>query len=342
MSHSRNPSSVPDISVIVPVVERHGDLKRLHSEYAAELETLGKRAEFIFVVDRRQEHTIPDLRELQQESTHQVTLIILGGAFGEAAALALGLEQARAEIILTSAAYLQVDPKGLGAALRRLEKGADLVVARRYPRTDSLVNRMQSRIFHWIVGLMTGSRFGDISCGFRVMKKSFAHSLTIYGGLHRFIPILALRHGYIVSEIELPQRPEDAQTRYYGLAVYTKRLLDVLTVFFLVKFTYRPLRFFGVLGLTLSGAGICITGYLGIYRLLGMGAIADRPLLLFGVLLAVLGVQILSLGLIGEIIIFTHTKQVEHYRVSEIIHQRPIPQSQGHRESLPETRQAGP
>ena len=320
MSLRRN-RRVPEISIIVPVVERHGDLKRLHDEYAAEVDRLGKRAEFIFVVDRRQEHTIPDLRELQQRANHEVSLIILGGAFGEAAALSLGFEHARAEIVVTSAAYLQVDPKGLGAAIRELEQGADLVVARRYPRTDSLVNQLQSRIFHWIVGLLTGSRFGDISCGFRVMKRTFANSLTIYGGLHRFIPILALRHGYVVRELKLPQRPEDTQTRYYGLAVYVKRLLDVLTVFFLVKFTYRPLRFFGVLGLALSAIGIGTTAYLAIYRILQLGPIADRPLLLFGVLLAVLGVQILSLGLIGEIIVFTHTKQIEHYRITEIIHQ---------------------
>lgn len=309
----------PQISIIIPVVERHGDLGRLYEEYAAQVDKIGKQAEFIFVVDQSQEHTVPVLRDLQQRARHETVLVLMGGSFGEAAALRLGLDQARAEIIVTSAAYLQVDPRGLEAAIEQLEQGADLIVARRFPRTDSLINRAQSRVFHWIVGLMTGSRFGDISCGFRVMRRSLARDLTVYGSLHRFIPILARRYGYDVRELKLPQRPEDTQTRYYGFAVYVRRLLDVLTVFFLIKFTYRPLRFFGVLGVLLATAGGGITGYLVIYRILRLGPIAERPLLLFGVLLAVLGIQILALGLIGEIIVFTHTKQIEHYRISEII-----------------------
>jgi glycosyltransferase involved in cell wall biosynthesis len=311
----------PDISIIIPVVERHGDLGRLYDEYAAQVESLGKRAEFIFVVDKRQEHTLPDLRAVQARAGQEVILVVLGAAFGEAAGLRVGLDQARAEIIVTAAAYLQVDPAGLAEAVGRLQAGADLVVARRHPRKDSLINRLQTRVFHWVVGLMTGSSFGDISCGFRAMRRSLAQELTVYGGLHRFIPILARRHGYAVDELKLAHRPEDTETRFYGLGVYVRRLLDVLTVFFLIKFTYRPLRFFGILGVLLATIGGSAVVYLAIYRILGLGPIADRPLLLFAVLLFVLGVQILALGLIGEIIVFTHTKQIEHYRVAEIIRQ---------------------
>ncbi len=315
-------SSSPDVSVVIPVVERHSDLERLFSEYASELETLGKSAEYIFVVDYREREVIPTLRELQQRTDREVTLVLLGGTFGESSALTVGLERARGAVIVTIAAYFQVEPRGVRDAFAAIDGGADMVIGRRHPRVDSLFNRLQSALFHGIVNWMTGSRFKDISSGFRVMKRRVADELHVYGGMHRFIPILAANQGFKVEELAIPQRREDAPTRYYGVAVYLKRTLDVLTIFFLMKFTRRPLRFFGLIGLGVSAVGGAITLYLGIYRILGMGAIAGRPLLLLGVLLIVLGIQTLSLGLIGEIIIFTHARSIRDYQVAEVIEKR--------------------
>lgn len=317
-------SPPPDLSFVIPVVERHGDLRKLFAELRDEVARLGRSAEFLFVIDHRQRQTIPLLRELQQEAREQVVLLLLRGSFGESAALTIGLKHARAGLIVTLASYFQVEPRGLGAALARIEEeGVDLVVGRRHPRTDSAFNRLQSRIFHRIVGALTGTRFGDISCGFRVLRRPVARELELYGGLHRFFPILAEKVGFRVEEIALPQRAEDQPTRYYGLAVYVKRMLDILTVFFLMNFTRRPLRFFGLVGLLLSVPGVLITLYLAAYRLLGLGAIANRPLLLLGVLMIVLGIQTLSLGLIGEIIIFTHARRLREYRIGEILQGRP-------------------
>lgn len=312
-------SPVPDFSVIIPVVERYGDLRKLFSEYAGEFRRLEKQAEFIFVVDDRQRHALPVLREIQDAAEEEVFLVLLAGQFGESAALTVGLNQARADTVVTLASYFQVDPGGLSDALERLQAGADLVVGCRFPRRDSLFNRLQSKVFHWIVGTMTSSHFKDLSSGFRILRRGVAEDLNVYGGLHRFIPIIAARSGFRVEEIDLRQRSEDLKTRYYGIAVYLKRILDIATVLFLLRFTRRPLRFFGSVGLVLSGLGAVIVGYLGVYRLLGFGAIADRPLLLLGVLLIVLGVQILSLGLIGEIIIFTHAGSIKEYRIVEVI-----------------------
>lgn len=315
----RTPRSEPEVSVVIPVVERHGDLEQLFTEVAHELARLGRSAEFLFVVDRRQREVVPALRDLQRRTGEEVTLVLLGGEFGESASLTVGFERARGEVVVTLASYFQVEPRGLEEAFRRLDGGADLVVARRFPRLDSRFNRLQSRLFHWVVNTMTGTRFHDISVGFRVMKRAVAREITVYGGLHRFLPILALNRGFRVEEIDVAQREEDRPMRYYGGAVYLKRMLDILTVFFLMKFTRRPLRFFGLLGLGLSTAGVAITAYLGVYRLLGLGPIAHRPLLLLGVLLVVLGIQTLSLGLIGEIIIFTHARKIRDYQIAEIL-----------------------
>jgi glycosyltransferase involved in cell wall biosynthesis len=309
----------PEVSVVVPVVERHGDLEQLHGEFAAELERLGRTAEFIFVVDDQLRDVVPALRELQERSRREVSIVLLGGPFGESAALTTGFAKARGERIVTLASYFQVEPAGLGPALEALDDGVDLVVGRRHPRIDAPFNRLQSRLFNGIVQHLTGTGFHDVSCGFRVMKRRVARELNVYGGLHRFIPLLALQRGFAVREIAVPQRREDCPTRYYGTPTYLGRLLDILNIFFLTKFTRTPLRFFGLLGAGLFSAGVLIDLVAVLEKVFLETGISDRAVLLLGVLLMVLGVQTLSLGLIGEIIIFTHARNVRDYKVAEVI-----------------------
>jgi len=311
-------SHAPDVSVIVPIVERYGNLQQLYHEFAAELARLGQSSEFIFVVDDSQRAALPVLRELQKEG-ERISILQLNGSFGESAALMLGFERARGEKIMTLAAYFQVEPRGIGPALAALDEGADLVAGRRFPRIDSFFNRVQSRLFHWFVRRMTSTDFHDISCGLKVMRRRVARELHLYGGLHRFVPVLAMNRGFTVREIDLPQRSEDRQTRFHGAGAYLGRLLDILTIFFLVKFTRTPLRFFGLLGLFLFVSGFAIDLVVATQKIVWNQEIADRPMLLLGVLLMVLGVQTLSLGLLGEMIIFTHARNVRDYRVAEVI-----------------------
>ncbi len=309
----------PDLSVVVPVVERYGDLRQLTAEFSAEIARLALRAEWIFVVDEAQRGALPELREIQRTSEQEIVIVLLGGAFGESAALTVGLEKARGQRIITLASYFQVEPRGLGAAFAALDGGADMVVGRRYPRTDSAFNRLQSRLFHWILRGVTSTGFNDISCGFKVMKRQVARELNIYGGLHRFIPVLALNRGFTVHEVPLAQRSEDRGTRFHGTGVYLGRLLDLLTVFFLVKFTRTPLRFFGLLGTALFSVGFLVDLIIAIQKVFFHTGLSERAVLLLGVLLMVLGVQTLSLGLLGEIVIFTHARNVREYQVAEVI-----------------------
>lgn len=329
----RTPPTRParlEVSILVPVVERVGDLAALHAELVDALAASGRRGEILYVIDDRQRHTLPTLERLPAGGP-PVVLLRLGGSFGESAALAVGLREARGERIVTFPSYFQVDTHALGAALDQLDAGADLVIGRRFPRTDSWFNRLQSRLFHLLVRAFTGARFADISCGFRAMRRQVARELQVYGGLHRFIPVLARQRGFAVHELPVRQRPEDRATRYYGVALYVKRVLDLMTVFFLLEFTRRPLRFFGPIGLLLGGAGVAIDLWLVAQRIFGDGGLAERPLLLLGVLLVVLGMQMLSLGLLGEVIIFTHARRVRDYHVAEVIRQplgrapRPLP-----------------
>jgi hypothetical protein len=150
------------------------------------------------------------------------------------------------------------------------------------------------------------------------MRRQVVDEVPLYGDMHRFFPLLAYQRGFKVVELPVRQSPRDRRRRPYRPAAYLRRLLDVLTVFFLFKFTRKPLRFFGLVGSTLFIAGAIVVGYLGLYRLLDFGGIAGRPLLILGVLFMMLGAQLFSIGLLGELLIFTHAHD-QDYQVKEIL-----------------------
>jgi hypothetical protein len=209
-----------------------------------------------------------------------------------------------------------VQAGGVGGLLDALQGGADMAVASRFPRVDGWLNRLQSRAFHRMIGGLTDRRFHDIACGVRLIRRPVAEALPLYGDLHRFLPALALREGYRVVEVPVPQHPSDARTRVYRPGVYLRRLLDVAAFFFLAKFTEKPLRFFGLVGSVFFGLGAVTSLVLLVERLAGQ-RIADRPLLLLAVLLIALGVQLMGLGLVGEIIVHLRSPHRRAYRVRE-------------------------
>jgi glycosyltransferase involved in cell wall biosynthesis len=302
------------VSVIVPVVERADDLVTLYRSFAEELDRRGEEHEFLFVFDGGFTPP-PELVALSRER-ESVRLLSFARTFGETAALRLGIERSRGDVILTLPAYFQVQAGGVGGLLDALQDGADMVVASRSPRVDSWLNRAQSRVFHRLIAGLTDRKFHDIACGVRLIRRPVAEALPLYGDLHRFLPALALREGYRVAEVPVPQHPSDARTRVYGPGVYLRRLLDIAAFFFLAKFTEKPLRFFGLVGSVFFGLGAVTSLVLLVERLAGQ-RIADRPLLLLAVLLIALGVQLMGLGLVGEIIVHLRSPHRRAYRVRE-------------------------
>jgi glycosyltransferase involved in cell wall biosynthesis len=302
------------VSVVVPVVERADDLQALYRAFAAELDARGEAHEFLFVFDGGFTPS-PELAALSHEN-ESVRVLRFARTFGETAALRLGIERSRGDLILTLPAYFQVKPEGLRAILDAMDAGSDMVVASRSPRHDSWLNRTQSAAFHLLISGVTDRRFHDIACGVRLMRRGVAEALPLYGDLHRFIPALAQREGYRVDEVAVPQHPNDVRTRVYSPGVYVRRLLDIAAFFFLAKFTEKPLRFFGLVGSVFFAAGAAISVVLLIDRLGGAG-IANRPLLLLAVLLLALGVQLMGLGLVGEIIVHLRAPHRRAYRVRE-------------------------
>jgi len=309
---------IPEVSVVVPIIERHDDLKVLYGLYRDELVRLRKGFEFIFVLVGDFEVASRDLSELMKDDA-RVRVIRLPRRLGESAALMEGFRHARGNVLLTLASYIQVDPEDLEKVFAAYEAGNDLVITRRYPRKDPAVNRIQSAVYHFLVGKLTGAPFKDITSGMRLVNKEIVSKLVLYGDLHRFIPIFAMLRGIKTEEVRVSQREEDLQVRIVEPGIYLRRILDLITLFFLVKFTRKPLRFFGLVGFALFLPGLLVTVYLTVLRLMGEAELASRPLLLLGILLMVFGVQCLSIGLVGELIVFSHAREMKDYEIEEII-----------------------
>jgi glycosyltransferase involved in cell wall biosynthesis len=306
-----------DVAVIVPVSERYDAVHEVYDAYKEALQSSGYKYEFIYVLDGPFSEVLDGLKKLQDRG-EPLRVVKLARWFGEATALTAGFENSRGDVILTLPAYHQVEPAGIPQLIKELER-CDMVLARRFPRADSRFNRIQTALFNWVFRTVTGSLFRDLGCGVRAFKRQVTTEIPVYGDQHRFLPLLAARQGFKVRELDLPQSSKDRPWRVYRLGVYPRRMLDLLTVFFLVKFTKKPLRFFGLIGVGIFGLGTLAVGYLVVERLFFDVALANRPALLLSSLLIVLGAQIFALGLIGELIIFTHAKDMKEYTIDKTV-----------------------
>ena len=302
------------VTVCVLVTERPDDLTALYHEYAAPLQASGRSYGFLFVAEPWNRPLTEPLRDLALRG-EPVRVVHAGQAVGEAALLRLAVAQCTTPIIVTIPAYRRVAASAIISLLTRLEEGADLVVARRWPRNDSWINRIQNFVFHQLLARLVGGHFHDVACGVQAVRRSVLEELPLYGDFFRFVPILAHREGYRVVEIAAPQHEADRRARAYSPGVYLRRLIDLLGLFFLLRFREKPLRFFGLFGSLLAAAGSAILLVLLVQRIGGQG-IADRPLLLLGVLFVVLGVQAVALGLVGEISVHLHASRKPRYRVT--------------------------
>ncbi|MEE8488226.1 MAG: hypothetical protein V3S56_08655 [Gemmatimonadota bacterium] len=308
-------SDSPDVTVIIPVTERPVPLKDLYLEYSSALADSNRSFEFLFAIEPWHHGMLDSLRDLIDQGA-PIRVIEAGHTVGESILLKLAAASARGRILLVMPAYHRVVSQAIPEIVAAVENGADLANGRRWPRHDSWVNRIQTRILHSAVTGMSRSRLRDVGSGVRAMRPEVLREMPLYGDLFRFLPVIALREGYSVVEIDAEQHPGDTTLRVYSPGLYLRRAIDMFGLFFLSRFTYKPLRFFGLIGSVLSGVGALILFVMFIQRLGGQG-LADRPLLLLGVLIFTLGVQAIALGLIGEIIVHFNAGRRRPYRVRE-------------------------
>lgn len=306
-----------DLSAIIPVGGRHGDLAALYREYRSSLAGLGRNAEIIFVLDGPRPKAAEQIEQLLRAG-EKLTVIELTRQFGEATALMAGFQRASAHVIVTLPAYYQVEASEIGKLVRALD-GADMAIGHRWPRAGGRLETARRNLFHGVLGKVTGQRYRDLGCSVRAFDRRVLEEISLYGDQHRFLPVLANRQGFRVVEIDVRQSPRDRFEGTYKPREYVRRALDIFSVFFLVRFTKRPLRFFGMIGAITFGLGALITAWLVIDRLFLGHPLGDRPALLLSSLLVVLGLQLFALGLLGELIIFTHAREMKDYKVDRII-----------------------
>jgi len=307
-----------DVSVIVPVQSSDAEVRDVVEALGSELQRQGRKWEVVFVFDGVAGEAWDEVLELRAAYGRRVRSISFKNPFGESVCLSAALERARGRYIVTSPQYVQVDPVELRSMLSALDGGADFVTPWRHPRVDPWLNRLQSAAFNLVIRSIIRMHFHDLNCYFRAIRREVLDDVAVYGEMYRFLPVIAYRQGYRVVEVRVRHLKEWGRTGFFGLGIYTRRFLDILAVMFLTKFTLKPLRFFGTIGgaFGLAGAVICL--WLTGQKLFLGEPLSGKPLLLLGVMLIVLGVQVLGFGLVGEIIIFSQARNLKEYRVERV------------------------
>ena len=295
------------LSVVVPVYNEERSVELLFDEIRAALEPLEQEWEVVFVDDGSTDASFSALTRLHSRAA-TVRVVRLRRNFGKAAALSAGFGQSTGDVIVTIDADGQDDPAEIPRLLAKLDEGYDLVSGWKTKRQDPWRRRVLSRIFNRVTGWISGVRLHDMNCGLKAYRADVVRGLALYGELHRFLPVLAHERGFRITELAVNHRPREHGRSRYGLERYLRGFFDLITVTFMGRYRHRPLHLFGGLGLALGGIGFLICVYLTVLWFAGH-AIGHRPLLTLGVLLVVVGMQFLSLGLIGEMITTHHEER---------------------------------
>lgn len=305
------------VSAIVTGHNFGDSIREVYASLVAGLNKIEKNIEIVFVDDGSTDNTWELLRTIT-ENDSRVKSIRLRSTSGEAAAFDAGLEHSSGENIIFITTRKRLKLEAIQSFINKLDGGFDLVMGWRYPRSDSKLNQIISKIFNWMVKIFYHLNLHDINSGIFVARRAIFDEVTLYGDMNIFLPIIAATKGFKVTEAKIEQL-HGRFPRSKFVTEYIQRVLDLITVIFLMKYSKKPLHFLGFLGLIFTIAGAAMNIYLFVYRILKIGGIAGRPLLLLGALLMVIGIQMISIGLIGEIIIFTHARNLKEYSIEIII-----------------------
>jgi glycosyltransferase involved in cell wall biosynthesis len=305
-----------ELSFVVPFFDERESLEILHGEIVQNCAALGKSFEIIFVDDGSRDGGDAVVRGLIERDP-RVSLICFRRNFGKSAALSAGFGAARGQVVFSMDADLQDNPAEIGNFLAALAEGADVVSGWKQVRNDPLDKTLPSRLFNGAVNKAFGLELNDHNCGFKGYRREALEELNLYGELHRFVPALLHARGYRIGQIPVQHRARQFGKSKFGAKRLVKGALDLLTVWLNTRYGARPLHLFGGGGLVLSALGIAILGYLSLLWLFGMGPIGNRPLLMFGMLLVLFGGQMITVGLLGELILRRTIGEGDKYSIRE-------------------------
>jgi len=295
------------LSVVIPVRNEAASLEELHRELTETLQRFGHSYEIIVVDDGSTDRSFEILARLQSLDP-RLRIIRFRRNFGQTAAFSAGFAYARGRLIVTSDGDLQNDPRDIPAMVRKLEdEQLDIVCGWRKERKDAFLSRLvPSMIANRLISWATGVQLHDYGCSLKVFRADVVKPLKLYGEMHRFIPAIASEQGVSIAEVAVNHRARRHGSSKYGISRTIRVILDLLTVKFLLSYSTRPVQIFGLIGFAMAIPGALITAYLAFVRMIGAESIANRPLLTYGILLFFTGVQLITLGLLAEMMARTY------------------------------------
>jgi len=290
------------LSVVIPVYNEEENVRLLYERLKKALDPLKKEYEILFVDDGSTDKTLAVLEDIQQNDNSLIVLSLRRN-FGQTAAFAAGFDFARGDVVVTMDGDLQNDPADIPKLLE-LIKDNDLVSGWRKRRKDPFfTRRLPSMMANWLISNVTGVKLHDYGCSLKAYRRDVIKNLKLYGEMHRFIPAVASWYGVRVAEVETVHHPRIRGKSKYGISRTVKVVLDLITVKFLQSFSTKPIQFFGPVGIMSGFVGFLILLYLSIDKLFFGKSIGARPLLLLGTLLVIVGIQLIGMGLIGEMLV---------------------------------------
>ena len=304
-----------NISIIIPIFNEESSIEPLYREIVNSLSNISNRYEIIFIDDGSTDSSLTNINNLITID-NKVVLVQLNRNYGKSDALQEGFNIAKYDYIITMDGDLQDDPNEIENLINILDEGWDCVSGWKKNRKDPLSKTIPSYFFNTFISFFSGLKLHDFNCGIKVYKSNVTKNLNIYGGLHRYIPLLLHNNGYKVTECIVNHRAREHGKTKYGKSRFLHGIFDFLTINFLRKYFNRPMYFFGTFGLILSSIGLLINIYLTYFWFQGI-YIANRPLFFLAILLILVGIQSLSIGLIGELIVNSSRNKVN--KVKKII-----------------------
>jgi glycosyltransferase involved in cell wall biosynthesis len=290
------------LSVVIPVYNEEENVQLLHERLRKALDPLGQEYEILFVDDGSTDQTLSLLEKIQADDKRMIVLSLRRN-FGQTAAFAAGFDFARGDVVVTMDGDLQNDPSDIPKLIAMM-KESDLVSGWRKKRKDPFfTRRLPSVIANWLISNVTGVKLHDYGCSLKAYRRDVIKNLKLYGEMHRFIPAVASWYGVRVAEVETIHHPRLHGKSKYGISRTIKVVLDLITVKFLQSFSTKPIQFFGPVGVLSGFLGFLILLYLSVDKLFFGNPIGGRPLILLGALLIIVGIQLIGMGLLGEMLV---------------------------------------
>ena len=306
------------ISYIWILDQNTGDLEATLNCYLSAIESQYLPGSLVVVNNGLGDRVSHQVAAKLRETKIPATIVNFNVRSPESSVLSLAVKQTKGDVVVLLPSYPQSDPRDLSRMLDAVENGLDYVASWRTPRVDTKVEQRRSKFFNSFARWLSGIEIHDVNSGLRVMRREVIADLPLYGDLHIYLPILAARQGFRVGEVPVRHLEERSSMQGSVVGIYLRRALDLLSLFFLMRFTQKPFRFFGGIGAGLLATGGLINLVLALQKILFAHTLADRPMLVLGTLLIVLGIQMFSLGLIGELIIFVSAGGVNDYQIENV------------------------